>query len=594
MLAQDEPDAVGLSLYLWNSERSLHLANEIKKRSPHTRIIVGGPEVTTDNVMLGEHPAIDSAVIGEAEEVLPKLLDQLLAHSGSSSLPGVAIRQHGKLGAFNAPPPVEFPLASHPSPYLLGLIPVDPERATYVETVRGCRSKCTFCFYPRSSSSLRTRSILESAQMIQSLMERGARDIVFLDPTFNHRPEFVPLLERLAEINTRHSVSFSAEVRAEGLTPQHAQLLARANFTQLEIGLQSVRSATLRRIGRGGSPDKVARAATWLKEAGIDVTVDLIVGLPGESASDILAGIDFLIEADLADHAQIFPLAVLPGTPQRTTAAADGIIYDTLPPYIVRRTSELDEAALLHVLLEAELRLGRSVDELPRPHLVSEPDPNGPLDVFHIDCDSLGLASNYTSIVSRPGAWHAALWVAAHDLVRHYEPIQAAISTRIATDPYSVLDVILAPKQGHPLLDATFAIKIRTILDRDLPTYLTRVQAHRGMDLQRRLSMVLPSSVRWDSIDEQWLKLLRDTGIEVYRNATLEEALLVADELGAAYPAVRITDHDSLLTRLSAQVTELARRADPDTVTFASRRAEREWQRTILGYGESGATDLLA
>src|SRR5689334_15820911 len=44
-IAQREPAVVGLSLYLWNTQRSLHLAREIKRRSPRTRIVIGGPEV---------------------------------------------------------------------------------------------------------------------------------------------------------------------------------------------------------------------------------------------------------------------------------------------------------------------------------------------------------------------------------------------------------------------------------------------------------------------------------------------------------------------------------------------------------------------
>src|SRR5256885_5642564 len=36
-IAREEPELLGFSLYLWNSERSLHLAREVKRRSPHTR-----------------------------------------------------------------------------------------------------------------------------------------------------------------------------------------------------------------------------------------------------------------------------------------------------------------------------------------------------------------------------------------------------------------------------------------------------------------------------------------------------------------------------------------------------------------------------
>src|SRR5207302_8613058 len=47
-IARQEPDFVGFSLYLWNSERSLHLAREVKGRSPRTRVLIGGPEVGPD------------------------------------------------------------------------------------------------------------------------------------------------------------------------------------------------------------------------------------------------------------------------------------------------------------------------------------------------------------------------------------------------------------------------------------------------------------------------------------------------------------------------------------------------------------------
>ena len=44
LIAKDEPEFLGLSLYLWNSERSLHLAREVKRRSPRTTVLIGGPE----------------------------------------------------------------------------------------------------------------------------------------------------------------------------------------------------------------------------------------------------------------------------------------------------------------------------------------------------------------------------------------------------------------------------------------------------------------------------------------------------------------------------------------------------------------------
>src|SRR5438270_2766400 len=261
VVSRDEPEFLGLSLYLWNIERSLHLAREVKKRSPGTRVLVGGPEVSSDNPFLLGQAGFDVAVTGEAEASFAALMEALLGARDPAGLPGVAVRRPLGLSPFGPPADAAFPLTRYPSPYLLGLVPVEPERSTYVETVRGCRSHCTFCFYPRSSGVLRALEVDEAAQLVRGLRERGAREVVFLDPTFNHRPGFVPLLDALAALNRDRALSFFAEVRAEGLTADHAERLAGAGFTKLEIGLQAVNRDTLKRVRRGGSPELVAQAA---------------------------------------------------------------------------------------------------------------------------------------------------------------------------------------------------------------------------------------------------------------------------------------------------------------------------------------------
>ena len=83
------------------------------------------------------------------------------------------------------------------------------------------------------------------------------------------------------------------------------------------MGLQSVNRETLKRVKRGGSPEKVAAAAKMLRAEGIDLLVDLIIGLPGDTPEDVARGIDFLLEHDLAEHAQVFVLSLLPGTAMR-------------------------------------------------------------------------------------------------------------------------------------------------------------------------------------------------------------------------------------------------------------------------------------
>jgi hypothetical protein len=522
--------------------------------------------VSADNPFVLAQQGFDIAVTGEAEDTFAKVMGALLEGRDVAGMPGVAVRNPLLgVGPFGPQPTTNFPLTDYPSPYLYDLVPVEAQRSTYVETVRGCRSHCAFCFYPRSSNVLRVLDVDKSAQLVRSLRDRGAREVVFLDPTFNHRPDFEPLLDALASVNHDRKMTCFGEVRAEGLTAQHAAGLARAGFTKLEIGLQSVNKATLKRVKRGGSPEKVAAAAKMLRDHGIDLLVDLIIGLPGDTPDDVARGVDFLLEHGLGAQAQVFLLSLLPGTAMRGTAKEDGVEYDPAPPYRVRRTATFDEDALRDTLFAAEDKLGRRLDELPRPHLVAEPGAQTDVFTVHV-ADPSTLAE-----VARPGAQHVALWFHGRDLFERRDVISRALDLRLVVDPYAMLDVVLRPEAPFPLdlLDL-----IRARLARATPSYASRALAHRGENLQRRVTVVLPRDAAFPA---DWLAALSDE-VPVYREQTLREALERGEALGDTELRARVMDR----AVDKASWRELGDRADPTSVAFADRALERAWVCGVL------------
>jgi hypothetical protein len=223
-----------------------------------------------------------------------------------------------------------------------------------------------------------------------------------------------------------------------------------------------------------------------LHDVGISLLVDLIVGLPGDTADDVARGVDFLLRHDLGDEAQVFPLALLPGTAMRADAERDGVTFDPVPPYRVRRTATMTEDAWQSAFFAAEEQLGRRLDEFPRPHLVAPEEPPNPPDVFVLDLDV------QAGITAKPGAQHVALWLRADDLFERRGRVVRAVGARLAVDPYATLDVVLAPRGPFALnvLDV-----VRDRLRAGVPSYLSRVLAHRGEDLQRRLVVVIPEGI---------------------------------------------------------------------------------------------------
>jgi len=575
-LARDEPDFLGLSLYLWNLERSLHLAREVKRRSPRTRVLIGGPEVSPDNGFLLEQAGFDLAVSGEGEEALPEVLDRLLAGRDAAGLEGVAVRTAAGLGPFGPPRAARFPLASYGSPYLEGLVPVEAERSAYVEGARGCRSRCTFCFYPKVQSALRLLDPAQVEAVVRGLGERGARELSFLDPTFNHRPDFEAVLEALGRANPERAMSFFAEVRPEGLSAAHAALLKRVGFDRLELGLQSVSARTLKRVQRGGNPAMVAAAAKLLREEGIDLLVDLIVGLPGDEPDDVARGVDFLQAHGLADFAQVFALFVLPGTAMRESAARDGLVFEREPPYRIVRTATLDQEAIASALGSAEARLGRRLDERPRPHLVAEAAPGEPPDTFHLELDRAGATER--ALAARPGAQHCALWLHGEDLFGRRAALGAAIDARLGVDPYATLDVVLAPTQEFPL-DLLEVARGRLALA--TPCYATRTLAHRGSGPGARVAVVLGAGVQ---VSADWVRAVQALA-PVFRDQSLARAAEDAERLGDDLPGARVLDPGGD----AAALARLEALADGEAVAFADRALEARWQRQVLGYGDAGS-----
>src|SRR5439155_13398947 len=73
-LAERRPWLVGFTCYVWNIERTLWIARELKRLRPEVKIVLGGPEITADNAWVLQTDDYDFAVIGEGEQTFADLL----------------------------------------------------------------------------------------------------------------------------------------------------------------------------------------------------------------------------------------------------------------------------------------------------------------------------------------------------------------------------------------------------------------------------------------------------------------------------------------------------------------------------------------
>lgn len=133
--------------------------------------------------------------------------------------------------------------------------------------------------------------------------------------------------ERLVELARRISawckpVEFTCEANPESLTSQLTAALAGVGVTRISLGVQTLDNDELAAIGRIHDADRALAAIATVKNAGLDVSCDLMCGLPGQTAASWKSTLDGVLTA-APHHVSVYPLTLEEGTPLYRMACRD-------------------------------------------------------------------------------------------------------------------------------------------------------------------------------------------------------------------------------------------------------------------------------
>lgn len=334
-IVASRPAAIGFTVYNWNIDRSLYLAERLKSiYSPY--IVFGGPEATPDNDRTRSR-SVDAVVFGPGEAGLTRLVV-----AGSET----------RTAAVSGDADLIF--KSAPSPYLNGLLEPEIDDMVYLEGQRGCPYRCGFCFYHKSKGKITRVDRHVILDAVQWTIDRGVSELSFLDPSLNARPRLKELLKQLTIMNKDRKLLLSGEIRAESVDSATADLYESAGFAMFEIGLQTITPRALSLMNRPTQLNRFLDGTRLLKERGIVPRIDLIVGLPGDSPEGFRRSLRFVADHGLHDDVQVFPLSVLPGTDFRRQSETLRLVYEPDPPYTVIGTPTFSADDILHAFDEAE------------------------------------------------------------------------------------------------------------------------------------------------------------------------------------------------------------------------------------------------
>jgi putative oxygen-independent coproporphyrinogen III oxidase len=105
----------------------------------------------------------------------------------------------------------------------------------------------------------------------------------------------------------------TTEANPDSVDAEYLEALAAAGFTRVSFGMQSAVPSVLATLERTHDPERVPLVVQWARDAGLDVSLDLIYGTPGETLDDWSRSLDVALEQQ-PDHLSAYSLIVEDGT----------------------------------------------------------------------------------------------------------------------------------------------------------------------------------------------------------------------------------------------------------------------------------------
>jgi len=162
---------------------------------------------------------------------------------------------------------------------------------------RGCPYQCVFCSRNMAHNvrSRPTQHVMEEIKWLHK--DFAAKNILFEDETFGlHSERTEELLNKIIEFNRQKGIIFKAQTRVDCVSRSCVQLMKRAGFKYVELGIESGDPDVIARSRKGITLKQAEEAVKILKSEGIKVWAKFIIGLPGETKQTARHTIDLAVK----------------------------------------------------------------------------------------------------------------------------------------------------------------------------------------------------------------------------------------------------------------------------------------------------------
>ena len=316
---ESPPDILGLSNYCWSHSVSYEIFKMCKKSNPNVITVWGGPNFPIDfpsqKKFMKQYPEVDVYVPTEGETGFSNIVSLILKlaslENASESIQknpieGCISRDDNGEIHYSIPTIRISSLNEIPSPYQNGMMDkfFDGKLTPMLQTNRGCPFHCTFCTDGRDETNKINHFSIERVQSdIEYIAEhtpKNTHSLHISDLNFGMYPRDLEICESLAKIQQKFN--YPKYIKCTTGKNQKDKIINAIkklnNSLRVTMSVQSLDPDVLHNIRRDNiSVDHMLALYPALKEANLQTTSEVILGLPGETFENHIQTLRDLVKA---------------------------------------------------------------------------------------------------------------------------------------------------------------------------------------------------------------------------------------------------------------------------------------------------------
>jgi anaerobic magnesium-protoporphyrin IX monomethyl ester cyclase len=337
LMEEYKPEIVGLSAMSFQFASACQVSRICRGVKKDTLIALGGYHASLMYREIASGPEaglFDFLLRGEGEYTFQSLAQELISDRRNfSRILGLSFHKDGK---FHHNPPaslVDLDTLKLPNRdcRVLDRARFLGHRFDCVETSRGCTMRCRFCSITRMyGRSIRKFAIERVITELGQLKNKGVEGVFFVDDNITlDVPRLRQLCQAIIDKNL-NTMSYAIQASVSGIAsdPEMAEMLGKAGFRWVFLGIESGISRNLEAMGKVGVFKNTQRAVLLLQKQGICVFGGFILGHPDDTRQDIQSTFKFALALGV-DHPIMQCLTPYPKTETREQLAKIGLITNT-------------------------------------------------------------------------------------------------------------------------------------------------------------------------------------------------------------------------------------------------------------------------